>query len=122
MADTFGKTLRHLRLDAGVGLRELARLIDKSPGYISDVEQDNVSPPSEDVILRIAAALGVHQSLLLKAAHKLDPELSRYVTEESHAADFLRKAKDMGFEEDDWEKLSQLADIAKLGKTDKATK
>ena len=52
MTDTFGKTLRRLRLDAQVGLRELARLVDKSPGYISDVEQDNVAPPSEEVIVR----------------------------------------------------------------------
>jgi len=48
MADSFGIALRRLRLEAGVGLRELARLIDKSAGYISDVEQDNVPPPSEE--------------------------------------------------------------------------
>ncbi len=75
MTDTFGKTLRRLRLDAQVGLRELSRLVDKSPGYISDVEQDNVAPPSEEVIVRIAEALRADKNELLSAASKLDPEL-----------------------------------------------
>ena len=60
-SDTTGKKLRDLRIHADVGLRELARLIEKSPGYISDVEQDHVPPPSEDVILKIAAALNVEK-------------------------------------------------------------
>jgi transcriptional regulator with XRE-family HTH domain len=119
MTDTFGNTLRRLRLEAGVGLRELARLIEKSAGYMSDVEQDNVPPPSEEVILKISGVLGADKSELLKAARKVDPELSRYVAEEGRAADFLRMAKEKGFDNEDWMKLSQLAEIAKLGKKDK---
>jgi transcriptional regulator with XRE-family HTH domain len=119
MTESFGNTLRRLRLKAGVGLRELARLIDKSAGYMSDVEQDNVPPPSEEVILTIAGVLNTDKNELLKAARKVDPELSRYVAEEGRAADFLRMAKEKGFDNDDWTKLSQLAEIAKLGKKDK---
>jgi transcriptional regulator with XRE-family HTH domain len=59
MTQTFGKKLRDVRIKSEVGLRELARLVDKSPGYLSDVEHDHVPPPSEDVILKIAAALNV---------------------------------------------------------------
>jgi len=47
MTETFGKKLRDLRVNSEFGLRELARLINKSPGYLSDVEHDNVPPPSE---------------------------------------------------------------------------
>jgi transcriptional regulator with XRE-family HTH domain len=113
MADSFGKILRGLRLEADVGLRELARLIGKSPGYISDVEQNNVPPPSEQVIVKIASVLNIDREILLKAARKMDPELTSYVAEEPHAADFLRKAKDRRFDREDWEKLSKLADIVK---------
>ncbi len=120
--DTFGKTLRRLRLDAQVGLRELARLVDKSPGYISDVEQDKVAPPSEEVILRIAEALRVEKNELLSAASKLDPEISRYVAGDPQAADFLRRAKEKGFGSADWEKLDRLADIAELGERGKGSK
>ena len=56
MNDTFGKKLRDLRVNSDIGLRELARLINKSPGYLSDVEHDHVPPPSEDVIVKIAIA------------------------------------------------------------------
>jgi HTH-type transcriptional regulator, competence development regulator len=122
MVDTFGKTLRRIRLDAQVGLRELARLVDKSPGYISDVEQDNVSPPSEEVIVGIANALRVDKNELLSAASKLDPELSRYVASEPQAADFLRRAKEKGFGREEWKKLDQLADIVELGERGKGLK
>jgi HTH-type transcriptional regulator, competence development regulator len=122
MTDTFGKTLRRLRLDAQVGLRELARMVDKSPGYISDVEQDNVAPPSEEVIVGIANALRVDKNELLSAARKLDPELSRYVASEPQAADFLRRAKEKGFGSEEWKKLDQLADIVELGERGKGLK
>ena len=41
--ETFGNLIRRLRLEAGLGLRELARLIERSPGYLSDVESGNGS-------------------------------------------------------------------------------
>lgn len=119
MTDTFGKKLRDLRIHADVGLRELARLIEKSPGYISDVEQDHVPPPSEDVIVKIAAVLNVDKKELLTVAQKMDPEISRYVAREPEAADFLRMARERKFDRDDWETLTKLAEAAKLGKAAK---
>ena len=119
MTETFGKKLRDLRVESDIGLRELARLINKSPGYLSDVERDHVPPPSEDVILKIAEVIAADKNELLSLAQKMDPEISRYVTREPEAADFLRMAKDKEFDSDDWEKLSKLAEIANLGKVDK---
>jgi transcriptional regulator with XRE-family HTH domain len=114
--DTFGKLLRSLRLECGVGLRELSRLIEKSPGYLSDVESGNVPPPSKETIVQIANALNVDKKTLLTAAKKIDPELSEYVAEQPQAADFLRMAKDQEFSDDDWDRLTQLAKLSKLGK------
>ena len=74
MIETFGKKLRDLRVKSDIGLRELARLINKSPGYLSDVEQDHVPPPSEEAILKIADVLQVDKNELLMAARKMDPE------------------------------------------------
>ncbi len=116
MNSSFGSVLRGLRLKATVGLRELASLIDKSPGYLSDVELDRVPPPSEKMIVDIAKVLNVDKTALLSAARKLDPEISEYVAEKPRAADFLRMAKNRGFDSDDWERLQQLAEISKLGK------
>jgi transcriptional regulator with XRE-family HTH domain len=122
MTETFGEKLRELRINSEIGLRELARLVDKSPGYLSDVEHDHVPPPSEDVILKIAAALAVDKRELLSVAQKMDPELTSYVAQEPEAADFLRMAKEKEFDRDDWERLSKLAEDAKLGKIGKIKK
>ena len=89
MTETFGKKLRELRVKSDIGLRELARLINKSPGYLSDVEQDHVPPPSEDVILKIAEAMNVEKKELLAVAQKMDPEISSYVAQELSARLFL---------------------------------
>jgi transcriptional regulator with XRE-family HTH domain len=83
------------------------------------VEQDHVPPPSEDVILKIAAALNVEKKELLTAVQKMDPEISRYVAGEPQAADFLRLAQEKNFDGDDWDTLTKLAEAAKLGKTEK---
>jgi transcriptional regulator with XRE-family HTH domain len=121
MIDTFCKKLRDFRVISDIGLRELARLINKSPGYLSDVEQDHVPPPSEDVILKIAVALNVDKKELLTAAKKMDPEISNYVAQAPEAADFLRMAQEKEFDSDDWDTLTKLAEAAKLGKADKDT-
>jgi len=118
----FGKTLKENRLNAGIGLRELAGRVGISPGYLSDLENEKVPPPSEKVILDMASALGVDKMVLLKAASKVDPELSDYVAHEPRAADFLRMAKEQGYENGDWERLKQLARIARLGKTEEEKK
>lgn len=119
MAKTFGDILREIRINSGIGLRELARLINKSAGYLSDVENGHVPPPSEVVILNISTALKVDKKNLLIAAKKVDPELSDYVAREPEVADFLRMARHQEFEENDWEKITQLAKIAGLGKRGK---
>jgi transcriptional regulator with XRE-family HTH domain len=122
MEETFGKKLRRLRLDADMGLRELARLIDKSPGYLSDVEGDRVAPPSETIIIQIAKALQVEGDELLSAAMKIDPDVTSYVAKEPWAADFLRMARNRHYSKDDWDRLKQLAEISQLGKKDDKTK
>jgi transcriptional regulator with XRE-family HTH domain len=116
MGKEFGDILRDLRLESGVGLRELARMIQTSAGYLSDVENGRAAPPSEKVIVDIAQALKVDKRRLLAPARKVDPELSQYVAQQPQVADFLRTAKDRGYGENDWIRLSQLAEIAKLGK------
>jgi transcriptional regulator with XRE-family HTH domain len=116
MENSFGETLREVRIKAGVGLRELARRVKKSAGYLSDVENGRVPSPSETVILEIALALNVEKETLLSAARKVDPELSRYVAERPQAADFLRMAKEEDWEDGEWERFAQIAKLTRLGK------
>ena len=109
---TFGFILKNLRLDSSIGLRELAKMIGKSPSYLSEIESDRVPPPSAEMIIDIAHALGGHKNELLAAASKMDPQITDYVSHQPEAADFLRKAQEYGFNKDEWQKLDQLAEIA----------
>ena len=99
-----------------MGLREVAARVGISPGYLSDLENEKVPPPSERVILEMALVLGVDKGELLMAASKVDPELSAYVAHEPRAADFLRMAKEQGYRNGDWDKLTKLVQIMELGK------
>ena len=112
ISKTFGTILKQLRLDADIGLRELAKMIGKSPSYLSEIESDRVPPPSAEMIVDIAGALGGHKQELLASASKMDPQITDYVAHQPEAADFLRKACKYGFDREDWHKLEQLADIA----------
>jgi len=116
MDDSFGKTLRKLREKSEITLNELARRTNRSKGYLSGLENDNTPPPSVSVIMDICRVLNIDKKELLLAAQKMDPEISDYVAQKPEAADFLRLAKDYEFDEDDWERLTQLAKISKLGK------
>ncbi len=116
MDTSFGETLRRRREERGLGLRELARQIGKSQGYLSDVEKDKAAPPSVDVIMDLALALQVDKWELLRAA---DKEVE-YIARQPEAADFLRKTSYFGPEE--WRKTKQLVEIAGLGKKGKEGK
>ena len=110
MDGSFGEKLKSIREGAGLGIRGLARAVHKSPGYLSDVEKGKVPPPSVDVIVDIAGALGADKWELLRAAGK---EIE-FISQQPEAADFLRRTSDFG--PDDWEKAGQLVEIAGLGK------
>ena len=53
-----GSTLRALRESAGVSLRELARRIGVSAGYLSQVESGQSGPPTPERLFQIAAENG----------------------------------------------------------------
>jgi transcriptional regulator with XRE-family HTH domain len=116
---SFGKKVRQLRQRASIGLRELAALVQKSPGYLSDIENGKVRPPSEDVIVRIAEALGQDPRDLLLVAKRVGQDVSSYMAEQPRAFDFLRMAKDQQFDDDDWDRIEKLVEISRIGKKGK---
>lgn len=65
--EELAKRLREARDRKKLGLRELARLAEVSPSYLSEIE-DARNIPSVDKIQRIANALGISLSRLLPAA------------------------------------------------------
>jgi transcriptional regulator with XRE-family HTH domain len=55
---TFGQVLREARLAKGITLRKFAEMVGVSPTYLSQVEQDNVDPPTAERVKRMADLLG----------------------------------------------------------------
>ena len=75
----FGVTLRMLRVDAGVGLAELARRIGVSPAYLSRVEHGHDAVPTPDRIVAIARALELPPLVLLEIAQGAGAALASYL-------------------------------------------
>ena len=76
MASKLGKELRRARLKAGIGLRELARRIGKSPAYVVALERAEESPGvTEETLTSIATELSLSPDVLMTLASKVPAEV-----------------------------------------------
>ena len=100
---TFGQTLRALRMDKDVTLRDMARRLDVTPTYLSQVEQDKFNPPTEDRIKQMGEVLRLPQEQmdeLVAMAGRVSTDLREAVTEHPREmATFLRTARGLTAED-----------------------
>lgn len=69
MPSPLGALIRSTRQQKQMGLRELARAIEKSPAFITRLENEDVFPAvSADTLKSIAAVLGMDVDILLVGA------------------------------------------------------
>ena len=92
-----------------MGLRELARIIDKAPSYVSDIEYDR-RVPSEAVLRSLCNALALDFDRMLSAAGRLGDNADRYVRKEPAAGMLLRRAQESGLDDADLRKLIDQVD------------
>jgi len=78
---TFGEHARALREARGIGLRELARTLEKSPTLISRVESGHEPNVSEETLVAWATALGDDPDLFLARAGKLSEAMVKVITD-----------------------------------------
>ncbi|QSQ21123.1 PTS sugar transporter subunit IIA [Pyxidicoccus parkwayensis] len=76
-----GATLRLLRVDAGVSLRDMARRIGVSSAYLSRVENGVDAPPTAERLAAIARELDVPPALLMDVAQRVSPYVAGYLEE-----------------------------------------
>lgn len=57
---TFGEFMREVRKAQRISLRELAKAVNKTPTYISDIEKGNNRPPDKVLLDAILSALNVN--------------------------------------------------------------
>jgi PTS system nitrogen regulatory IIA component len=97
----FGHTLRMLRTTAGISLRTLAKKIDVSPAYLSQVELGKLNPPTHDRITQIAETIGIPVSLLIEMSHRINPDTIMLLRGHQELNELIKLTFDIGLEDRD---------------------
>ncbi len=74
---SFGSVIRAKRLELGIGLNEIAERMEISPAYWSRIEREYEKPPSDALIEKVAAILGLVIDDLFVEANRLPPDMKR---------------------------------------------
>lgn len=89
----FGQMLREKRLAKGYSLRSFAKLVDVSPTYLSQVEQDNVDPPTAERVQRMAELLGENPDEWIALAGRVPEDLPGIIQKQpTEMPELLREA------------------------------
>jgi transcriptional regulator with XRE-family HTH domain len=90
---TFGQVLRKARLERKVSLRKFAGQVGVSPTYLSQVEQDNVMPPTADRVKRMAELLGENPDEWIGLAGRVPEDLPGIIQQQpTEMPELLREA------------------------------
>jgi len=98
---TFGKFVRSVRdkrfkEDRSFSVRQVAQRIGVEPSYLSKIERDQVAPPSEATIRRLAGELGEDADLLLAMAGKVSSDLRNIILQRPQLfAELLRQLRNV---------------------------
>jgi transcriptional regulator with XRE-family HTH domain len=119
MADkqTLGDVVRERRAAEDMRLRELARRLDVTPSYVSDIENDR-RVPSEEVLRRIADELQLDFDDLVARAGRIGIEAERYLRYTPVATTLFRRISEEKLTEDE---IQRLLDQVKGMRSDKGS-
>jgi transcriptional regulator with XRE-family HTH domain len=101
MTNGFGQYVRNRRealraADRTFSVRGLAARIGVEPSYLSKVEREEVAPPSEATIARLAEALGEDPDVLLALAGKVSSDLQSVIRQRPQLfAELIRQLRDL---------------------------
>lgn len=115
---TFGEYLKHKREEKQISLREVARTLGVSAPFLSDVENNRRGPLTEERLADLAKVLNLNEKekakmydIVGKQKGLLAPDLNPYVTERPYVNAALRTARNLGANEEDWQRF--VADLVK---------
>lgn len=109
----FGHTLRMLRTTAGISLRALAKKMEVSPAYLSQVELGKLSPPTHDRMTKIAETIGIPVSLLIEMSHRPNPDTILLLRGHQELNELIKMTVEIGLESRDIFEIKSL--MRKLG-------
>jgi transcriptional regulator with XRE-family HTH domain len=103
---TFGQLLRERRIAKKFSLRKFAELVGVSPTYLSQVEQDNVMPPTADRVKRMADLLGENSDEWIALAGRVPEDVPGIIRQQpTEMPQLLREAS--GLSADQLRKLRE---------------
>jgi len=111
--NTFGDTLRELRVAQKLGLREMAGIVGISPAYLSRIERGKESPPSAEVIKTMARVLAVDPDILFRLSSSTDPDIEDFLRSQPEAMKLLRFLHESKLTGSDIQRLQVLAEEIK---------
>lgn len=92
----FGAFVRRERKAREIGLRKMAKMIGVSPTYLSKVERDEFTPPTEDKVRAIAQIIECNTDILLAMAGRVASDLAAIIRRNPvEVAALLRAVSDM---------------------------
>ena len=110
--EKFGALVRRRREAKEIGLREMAKMINVSPTYLSKVERDEFPPPVEDKVRAIAKIIEWNADDLLARAGRVSADISDIIKRHPvQLAALLRTTK--GLTSEDIARLTSDAQRAK---------
>jgi len=101
---TLGEMIRDTRVAKGPSLRELARQLNITPSYLSDIENDR-RVPAEEVLLAIANLLGLDFDTLMSIAGRFGDKAERYMKRHPTAGTLFRRISEQNLPEKELQKL-----------------
>ena len=113
---SFGSFIEAIRQSSGKSLRETARAIGVSPQFYSEVEKNRRCAFTADRLEKLKSFLEMNEeqaeAMYNKAAESrkgkdvaVPQDFSDYIVERDYAMQALRVAKELGADEEDWEKF-----------------
>lgn len=97
----FGEYIRQVRerllvTDKGFSVRQVGQRVGIEPAYLSKIERGVFSPPSEEVIRKLAAELNEDADMLLAMAGKVSSDLLEIIIKRPKLfAEVLRQLKEL---------------------------
>ena len=113
---TFGKCIRRQREELGISVRGLAKNLNISPVYLSDIERGNRYAPVKSKILNgLIETLKIPDDQIdsfydMAYATKGYSEYNKYLMENRNVRDFLRKVMKADFSSLEWTYINEVLD------------
>jgi transcriptional regulator with XRE-family HTH domain len=111
---TFGTFIKEKRKERGISLRRFAEEVGISPVYLSNLENDRMNAPKDDVVSNIARLLKLTEAdtailydLAAKAKNSVvvPQDLPDYIMDRDIVRVALRTAKDVDATDEEWQEF-----------------